>query len=275
MMDPIAVQIGPFTVRWYGLLIVTGIMLAAFVAAREAKRRGENPDHVWDMLTWVVIAGVVGARLYHVVSSPQPGGGLSYYLANPIKILYIWEGGLGIYGAVVAGLLAVYVYARRAGLAFWRWADIGIVGLPLAQAIGRWGNFFNQELYGYPTTLPWGIRIDPANRLPQFADLPPDIHFQPTFLYESRWNLMTFGILLWVARRFSPRLKDGDLLLLYGILYPLGRILVETQRPDAWTIAGIPTAQWIGGFSILVCSVLLWWRHRRVLDVFAKPAGGR
>ncbi len=274
-MDPIALEIGPLAIRWYGLLITTGIVAAAFVATREARRRGENPDHVWDMLTWVVIAGIVGARLYHVVSNPAPGGGLSYYLANPVKILYIWEGGLGIYGAVAGGLLAVYLYARRHRLAFWRWADIGIVGLPLAQAIGRWGNFFNQELYGYPTTLPWGIRIDQAHRLPQFADLPPDTRFHPTFLYESLWNVMVFGVLLWLSRRFGSRLKDGDLVLVYGILYPLGRILVETQRPDAWTIAGIPTAQWIGGFSILVCSVALWWRHRSPRRVAVTPSGGK
>ncbi len=261
-MDPIAIQIGPLAIRWYGLLVTGGAVAAAFVATREARRRGENPDHVWDMLVWVLIGGIIGARLYHVISSPSTGGGLSYYLQNPIEILYIWQGGLGIYGAIVGGLLALYLYTRRYGLPFLRWADIGIVGVPLAQAIGRWGNFFNQELYGYPTDLPWGIRIDMENRIPQFADLPPDTKFHPTFLYESLWNLLVFGAMLYIARRFDRQLKDGDLLLVYGILYPLGRILVETQRPDAWTIAGIPTAQLIGAISIVACSVLLWWRHR-------------
>ena len=260
-MDPIAIQIGPFAIRWYGLLITSGAILAAFVATREARRRGENPDHVWDMLVWVLIAGIIGARLYHVLSSPSTGGGISYYIQNPIEILYIWQGGLGIYGAIVGGLLALYIYTRRHRLAFWRWVDIGIVGVPLAQAIGRWGNFFNQELYGYPTNLPWGIPIDMEHRISQFADLPPDTRFHPTFLYESLWNLLTFGILLYIARRYSRYLKEGDLLLIYGILYPLGRILVETQRPDAWAIVGIPTAQLIGGISIAVCSALLWARH--------------
>lgn len=276
-MSPIAIQVGPFAIRWYGLLVTGGAIAAAFVASREARRRGENPDHIWNMLTWVLVLGIIGARLYHVLSAPSTGGGLSYYLQNPIKVLYIWEGGLGIYGAVAGGLLGVYLYARRYRLPFLHWADIAIVGVPLAQAIGRWGNFFNQELYGYPTTLPWGIRIDPEHRIPQFADLPPDTRFHPTFLYESLWNLLAFALLLFIARRFSNRLRDGDLLLAYGILYPLGRILVETQRPDAWTIAGIPTAQLIGGASIIVCGLLLIWRHRGQVrsESASVPAEGR
>jgi len=261
-MNPIAIQIGPLAFRWYGLLVTGGAVAAAFVASREARRRGEDPEHIWNMLAWILILGIIGARLYHVVSSPSTGGGLSYYLQNPVKILYVWEGGLGIYGAVAGGLLGAYLYTRRYGLPFLRWVDIAIVGVPLAQAIGRWGNFFNQELYGYPTTLPWGIRIDAAHRLPQFANLPPDTRFHPTFLYESLWNLLAFAVLLFIARRFADRLRDGDLLLAYGILYPVGRILVETQRPDAWTIAGIPTAQLIGGISIIVCTGLLIWRHQ-------------
>jgi len=261
-MNPIAIQVGPFAIRWYGLLIVTGAALAAFVSTREAKRRGENPDHVWDILVWALIGGIIGARLYHVVSRPSTGGGLPYYLQHPIEILYIWQGGLGIYGAVAGGILALYLYTRRHSLDFLKWVDIGVVGVPLAQAIGRWGNFFNQELYGYPTTLPWGIHIDMTHRIPQFANLPPDTRFHPTFLYESIWDLLSFGVLLYIARTYSERLKKGDLFLIYGILYPVGRILVETQRPDAWTILGIPTAQLVGGISIVVCSAVLWWRHR-------------
>ncbi len=262
-MNPIAIQIGPLAVRWYGLLIMGGVLAAGFVAAREARRRGKEPEHVWNALIWVLILGMIGARLYHVVSNPADSTvNLNYYLQNPVKVLYIWEGGLGIYGAIAGGLLAVYLYVRWHGLSFLRWADIGVVGLPLAQAIGRWGNFVNQELYGYPTTLPWGIPIDTAHRLPQFTNLPPETRFHPTFLYESLWNLLAFGLLLFLARRFSDRLRPGDLLLAYGILYPLGRILVETQRPDAWTIGGIPTAQLIGAVLIILCATLLFWRHR-------------
>lgn len=209
------------------------------------------------------MSGIIGARLYHVISSPAgTEAGLSYYLQNPVKIIAIWEGGLGIYGAVAGGVLGLYLYARYHGLRFWQWADMAAIGLPLAQAIGRWGNFFNQELYGNPTRLPWGIRIDAAHRLPQFADLPPETRFHPTFLYESLWNLGAFLVLLFLARRYGDRLRQGELFLIYLILYPVGRILVELQRPDAWRIAGIPTAQWVAGGLILLSLLLLWYRRR-------------
>jgi phosphatidylglycerol:prolipoprotein diacylglycerol transferase len=268
--DPIAFQIGPLTIYWYGLLIATGALVGAYVASLEARRRGFDPDHVWNGLVVCLILGLIGARLYHVISSPVGSAqGWSYYRENPLEIIRFWEGGrltgisgLGIYGAIVGGLLGLYLYTRFAGLNFLTWADIGIPGLAMGQAIGRWGNYFNQELYGYPTDLPWGIPIDMAHRLPQFRDLPPETRFHPTFLYESLWNLLTVGILLYVARRFEGKLYNGDVLLLYGILYPLGRFLTEFQRPDAWKIAGIPTAQIIAVVSIVVCAALLVYRHR-------------
>lgn len=261
--DPILFEIGPLAIRWYGLLIATGALLAGYVASLEAGRRGLNPDHVWDALMVVLVSGVIGARLYHVVSSPAGTDvGLSYYLQNPVKIIAIWEGGLGIYGAVAGGALGLFLFARYHDLRFWQWADLAAIGLPLAQAIGRWGNFFNQELYGNPTDLPWGIYIDAAHRLPRFAGLPAETRFTPTFLYESLWNLGAFLVLLFLARRYSDRLRQGDLFLIYLILYPVGRILVELQRPDAWRIAGLPTAQWVAGGLILLSLVLLWYRHR-------------
>ncbi len=268
--DPIAFQIGPLTIYWYGLLIATGALIGAYLASLEARRRGLDPDHVWNGLVVCLILGLIGARLYHVISSPVGGAqGWSYYRENPLEIIRFWEGGrltgisgLGIYGAVAGGLLGLYLYTRFAGLKFLTWADIGVPGLAMGQAIGRWGNYFNQELYGYPTELPWGIPIDQLHRLPQFRDLPPETRFHPTFLYESLWNLLTVGVLLYVARRFEGKLYDGDVLLLYGILYPLGRFLIEFQRPDAWKIAGIPTAQIIAVISIVVCAALLLYRHR-------------
>jgi phosphatidylglycerol:prolipoprotein diacylglycerol transferase len=268
--DPIAFQIGPVTVYWYGLLIATGALVGAWLASLEAQRRGWDPDHVWNALVICLILGLIGARLYHVVSSPAGGAqGWNYYRQHPIDIIRFWRNGqltgisgLGIYGAVAGGLLGLFIYTRFAGLSFFNWADIGVIGLAMGQAIGRWGNFFNQELYGDPTNLPWGIRIDQAHRLPQFADLPADTRFHPTFLYESLWNLLAVGILLYLARRFEHRLRPGDLLLAYGILYPVGRFLVEFERPDAWRIGGIPTAQLIAVASIVVCAGLLVYRHR-------------
>ena len=268
--DPIAFQIGPLTIYWYGLLIATGALVGAYLASLEARRRGLNPDHVWNGLVVCLILGLIGARLYHVISSPAGGAqGWSYYRENPLDIIRFWQdgrlvgiSGLGIYGAIVGGLLGLYLYTRFAGLKFLQWADIGAPGLAMGQAIGRWGNYFNQELYGNPTNLPWGIPIDQAHRLPQFRDLPPDARFHPTFLYESLWNLLTVGVLLYVARRFDKKLYDGDILLVYGILYPLGRFLIEFQRPDAWRIAGIPTAQILAVIAIAVCGGLLFYRHR-------------
>ncbi|MCL4395118.1 MAG: prolipoprotein diacylglyceryl transferase [Chloroflexi bacterium] len=256
---------GSFPIYWYGILIVTGALVGAFVATREAKRRGIDPDHVWNALLGCLILGVIGARLYHVVSSPVGTNiGFSYYVQNPLEILNFRQGGLGIYGAVAGGLIGIYLYARYAKLNFWTLVDIAVPGLFLGQAIGRWGNFFNQELYGFPTTLPWGIPIDAAHRLPAFADLtqyPVDTtRFHPTFLYESLWNLAAALIVLYVARRWS-KAKPGDLLLMWGMLYGLGRFLAEFQRPDAWLISGIPTAQLIGLALIVICGVAMMYRH--------------
>jgi phosphatidylglycerol:prolipoprotein diacylglycerol transferase len=255
----IAFRIGPIAIAWYGILIVVSAMVAALLAEREAKRRGENPEHVWNALLLCLILGMVGARLYHVISS------LDYYRQYPLEIFNTRHGGLAIYGAVAGGALAVWLYTRRYHLNFGRWADIATPGLFLAQAIARWGNYLNQELYGYPTTLPWGITIDAAHRIPPFTDLtkyPLTTRFHPTFLYESLGNLVNFVLIMYISRRYADRLQDGDLILCYGILYPLLRFFVEFQRPDAWKIAGVATAQWIAIASIILCSSLLIYRHR-------------
>lgn len=261
-MDPTAIHIGPFAIHWYGLLLMGGVLAGATVAARRARAADQDPDHVWSMLSWCLLLAIVGARLYHVISSPQGTGvGLRYYIQNPLEIVAIWKGGLGIFGAVAGGLLGLFLYTRRNGLRFWRWADFAIPGLALGQAIGRWGNYVNQELYGHPTDLPWGIYIDPAHRLPGFEAYE---RFHPTFLYESLWNLLVFATLLWAGRRLAGRLMEGDLVLLYGILYPVGRILVETQRPDAWLMVGIPAAQLVAVVVIVLSLSLIWYRHRSV-----------
>jgi phosphatidylglycerol:prolipoprotein diacylglycerol transferase len=157
------------------------------------------------------------------------------------------------------------LYTRRNRLSFGRWADIAVPGLFVAQAIARWANYLNQELYGHPTSAPWGITIDAAHRIAPFNDLaefPLDTRFHPTFLYESIGNVINFLIVTYISRRFADRLKDGDLILLYGVLYPLLRFFIEFQRPDAWKIAGVATAQWIALGSVLICGGLLVYRHR-------------
>ena len=266
MPGPLAAfHLGPLTVYWYGIILVTGMLVGGYVAAFEARRRGENEDHVWNMLIVVILLGIVGARLYHVFSSPAGGNiGWAYYRLHPAAIFYIWDGGLGIYGAIVGGLIGVLLYTYRNKLNLLRYLDIGAPALLIGQAIGRWGNFANQELYGPPTTLPWGITIDQYHRIAPFDDLtkyPLATRFQPDFLYESLWSLVGVILLLIIGRKFAGRLKEGDLFLAYLIWYPLGRLWVESLRPDAWRIDNIPTAQIISLVLIIVAAVLLAVRH--------------
>jgi len=280
--DPILLQIGPFVIRWYGLLIVGGALAAAWIASVEAQRRREDPEHAWNILIWALVAGILGARLYHVLSSPAGASrGFNYYfIENPIATvtlfgvgipfptaLMIWEGGIGIFGAILGGALAIWIYTRQNNINFWRWLDIIAPGMLLAQAIGRWGNYVNQELYGPPTDLPWGIIIDNVNqRIPPYNDLslyPLDTTFHPVFLYESLWNVIGFVLLMWLARKYAARLFDGDMLSLYLIWYPLGRLLIENLRPDAWVLSGIPTAQIVSIVLILLGIGLFFLRRNR------------
>src|SRR5512136_814115 len=263
----VAFHLGPLTIYWYGIIIVTAALIGGYVAAFEAKRRGEDEDHVWNILIVVVLLGIVGARLYHVFSSPAGGGyGWEYYKQNPWAIFDLRSGGLGIFGAVAGGILGVLLYTYRAKLSLWRYLDISAPALLMGQAIGRWGNYVNQELYGPPTTLPWGLKIDEFHRIPPFNDLsayPLATRFHPVFLYESLWNLTGVVLILVTGRKWAGKLKEGDLFLLYLIWYPLGRLWVESLRPDAWRIGNIPTAQIISVLLMVVSAVLLVVRHRR------------
>jgi len=263
-------------ISWHGVIVAFGALLAVYVATFEVRRRGENPEHISNALIVALLLGVVGSRLYHIISDLARGDPLGY-LRNPLNMVTGFSMGLGILGGVAGGILGLWLYTQRAGLKFSRWADIGAPSLALAQAIGRWGNFTNQELYGYPTTLPWGIPIDAGHRLPQLAGLPASARFHPTFLYESLLDLLAFGVLLYVSRRWGARLQDGDLALLYLVLYPLGRFFAEFQRPDAWTIGGIPTAQVIGIVSIVGASAVLIYRHagRRTHDTLLQVDSGK
>jgi len=281
-MPPISptFNIGPLVLHLYGIIIVLGAVAGGYVASIEARRRGENPEHTWNLLTWCLIAGILGARLYHVLSTPAGNSmGFRYYFyTNPFETirifgaaipfptaLMIWNGGLGIFGGIAGGILALAIYARHYRLVFSWWLDIAAPGLIIAQAIGRWGNFFNQELYGPPTTLPWGLHIDAQHRIAPFADLsryPVDTTlFHPVFLYESLWNLAGFVALMIIGRRFRTWLRDGDIFNMYLIIYGAGRLLVESLRPDAWVIGSIPTAQLVSIALIVLGTALLVWRH--------------
>src|SRR4030066_1146087 len=233
---PSGFAVGPLYIRFYGILSMLGAIAAAFLAEREARRRKLNTALVWDALIWVLIGGIIGARIWHIFTPPpsmliiDPATG---QLVNPyfingtpqiLDILTIWKGGLGIPGAIIGGALALYFFCRNRKMSFMLWADIAAPGVALAQGIGRWGNFINQEPYGKPTTLPWAIKIDPIYRVPGYEQFTT---FHPLFLYESIWNLLNMGFLLWLERRFAGRLKEGDLFLTYLVGSAIGRFFLE------------------------------------------------
>jgi phosphatidylglycerol:prolipoprotein diacylglycerol transferase len=256
---PIILQIGPFALRWYGLLIVAGAILGIGAAARLAERQEYDPEHAWNALLWCLVCGIIGARLQFVLSSSLENSAmLHFYLGNPFNIIATWQGGLGIYGALIGGMLGIAAYSRRAGFPFWKLSNFIFVGVPLAQAVGRWGNFFNQELYGSPTTLPWAVTIEPANRLRGYEQFST---FHPTFLYESLWNLIGFAILFWLLWRYGNRILDGEIVSLYFIWYPLGRFLVEFVRLGYTHVGGLTPAQWISLAAVVVALAITIYRR--------------
>ena len=198
-----------------------------------------NPDNVWNGIVWCLIFGVIGARLYHVLT-PSPSmaavgieSPLDYF-RNPYQLINFRNGGLGIYGALAGGAFGLFIYSRRARIPMIGWADLAVVGLALGQVFGRWGNFFNQELYGSPTDLPWAVQIDPAFRLPEYSNVS---HFHPAFLYESLWSLLTFFVLYFLTKRYANRLLTGEMTALYLIFYAVGRTLLEQVRLDSRTVS--------------------------------------
>ncbi len=227
----------PLAVRWYGVLIVGGALLAGWVGTRRAARRGYDPEHVWNILLLGMVLGIAGARAYYVAFEwPRFANESLLFTINPAN------GGLAIHGALIGGLIAALIYTRRNRLPFIEWLDILLPLFLIAQAIGRWGNFFNQEAYGRPTTLGFGVRIDPQHRLPPFDNMiqyPANTLFHPTFLYESIWNISGFGILMLIERRLRDRLRTGDMALLYAIWYGLGRFWIEGLRVDSLCTNGI------------------------------------
>jgi phosphatidylglycerol:prolipoprotein diacylglycerol transferase len=264
-MNPIAFQIGPIAVYWYGIFIVAGILAAAYLSTYTARLFGEDPQLVWDALVWVVLLGVIGARLYHVLTpSPSMGVDRWYYFRHPAQIFATWKGGLGIYGAVAGGFLGLYIVIRRAKRNMWRWMDIMVPGLALAQAIGRWGNFVNQELYGRPTDLPWGIYIDPSFRLQGYEMYE---RFHPTFFYESMWSLVTCVVLVYLIWRYRDRIIPGIIAGIYFISYSTIRFLLEFIRLDSPAIGKITIAQIVALLVIAIWIALITWR----VKTYKKP----
>ena len=286
-MNPVLFHIGPLTLTWYGVFIVGGAVLATWLASRYARMDHESPDHVWNLLAFSLIIGIIGARLYHVFSNPVNGLGWPYYRENPLEIINFWNGGfrgLGIYGGLVGGVLAFWIYCRWNKLSTLRYLDYFAPNVLLAQAFGRMGNYVNQELYGPPTTVAWAFHINPnfpcqlPNGFPQeiqpcgSGSLQPLTEktlawfaangFHPTFFYEALWNLSMFLLLFLLIRYGGNRMRRGDAVWLYFISYSVGRFWVEMLRPDAWMMGTLATAQWIAVALVIVNSIILILRHR-------------
>ncbi len=260
---PTGFQLGPLYVRFYGIILMLGAVAAAILAEREARRRGQSGDLVWDGLIWVLIGGIIGARIWHILTPPpsmvDAGITVSYYLTHPLDMLAIWRGGLGIPGAVIGGIAALYLFCRRRKLDFPMWLDIAAPALALGQAIGRWGNFVNQEVYGAPTSLPWKIFIEPQYRLSGYQD---QAYYHPLFLYESLGSFAIVVLLLWLARRRAEWVKTGDIFLVYLIAYPTLRFLLEFIRLDSAQVAGLNANQTFMAVVAIAAAVILVLRHR-------------
>jgi phosphatidylglycerol:prolipoprotein diacylglycerol transferase len=254
--SPLIFEAGPLTLTYYGLFIALGVAVGTWLTERELAREGYDAALALEALFFVVPLGVAGARIYYVAANHD-------VYAKPLKTgLEVWNGGLNFYGALAGGLLGLLLYSRLRGISALAFADAAAPGLVLAQAVGRWGDYFNQEIFGRPSELPWAIRIAQENRPAQFADA---ASFHPTFLYESLWDALVCLALLWVARRFAGRLRDGDVFLLYVSLYSVGRLLLETLRVDpAFLVGGsIRGNLLVSGVLALVFALILFLRHSR------------
>jgi phosphatidylglycerol:prolipoprotein diacylglycerol transferase len=272
-IEAYGIHIGFLFIRFYALILMLGMGVAAWLTAIRARQHGLDADHVWNGLMWAVIPGIIGARLYHVLTptpsalvsdgSPLDGTPLTtgYYFSHPLEILAIWHGGLGIYGAIIGGIIGVYIYAARNKQPVLKWLDLIAPAMALAQAIGRWANFVNNELYGAPTNLPWAIYIPPEKRVHPYENFST---FHPLFLYESLWNLAAFGVLLYVERRFRDRLRDGDLVLLYLMSYATIRFMLDFVRLDSNGFGPITTAQFVSLVTFIGASTAMFVRHRTV-----------
>jgi prolipoprotein diacylglyceryl transferase len=255
-------QLGPFFFHLYGLCIALGVLAAFWLANRRWVQAGGKPGELERPAIWGVIAGFLGGRLGYVLTHTGD------FRDNPLEVFAIWQGGLALYGGLTVGILTGLWVARRRGLPVLRALDAAIPAIPLAQAFGRWGNYFNQELFGTPTTVPWALEVDPEHRPDRYADFAT---FHPTFLYESLYNLAVVVILLRVSA--TRRLRPGSLSLLYLVLYGAGRFGLELLRTDTtFRLLGLSRNAWISLALVLGGSLWLWLRERRRPAV-DKPGG--
>ena len=268
---PLVFQLGPFALRWYGLLIALAVLAGLALATRLGNARGIEPALIADLLPLLVLGAVIGARIYYVALEWRQ------YAANPIEALAIWRGGIAIHGALIGGVLTTILYCRWRRQPFWPLLDVLVPAVALGQAIGRWGNFFNSEAFGVPTDLPWKLRIPAANRPPEFLE---QLYFHPTFLYESLWNVGVCVLLLVLFRQASRgqiQLPAGALSCVYLMAYSSGRVWIEGLRIDPLCLfaeppfceGGLRMAQLVSLLLIVLGGLGLWWllgRRRALPD---------
>ena len=256
--------IGSLPLRWYGLLIAIAVLVAVNLSQYLAKKRQVNPDLIADVSIWVILAGILCARLYYVIFEWQQ------YSQHPEDIIAIWKGGIAIHGALIGGTIAALVFARINKVSFWQFADLFVPSVALGQAIGRWGNFFNSEAFGKPTDLPWKLYITPNHRPPAYINYE---YFHPTFLYESIWNLLVSGILIYIfiwGLKNKEKLKVGTIALIYLIAYSTGRIWIEGLRTDSLMLGDLKIAQLVSLLSIslgFLGLIWLYWYKKNLPDV--------
>lgn len=252
-------QIGGLTLRWYGLLIASAVLIGVNLSIYLAKKRQMNGDLIGDLAIWLVLAAIPSARLYYVLFK------WDYYNLHPQEIVAIWQGGIAIHGAIIGGTLAALLFAKVKQVSFWDLADVVAPSLALGQAIGRWGNFFNSEAFGEPmqADLPWKLYI-PSSRRPD--EFPNQEYFHPTFLYESLWNLGVFGLLsllFFRSLRSRKPLKHGSLFLIYLIVYSLGRFWIEGLRTDSLMFGSLRMAQVVSLIGVGIGAIGLVWLYRQ------------
>jgi len=260
---------GFLSVRWYGLLIASAVLIGVTLSQYLARRRSVNPELVSDLAIWLVIGAIPCARLYYVLFQWQD------YAQRPEDILAIWKGGIAIHGAMIGGLLAALIFCRFQKVQFWQMADLIAPSLALGQAIGRWGNFFNSEAFGRPTDLPWKLYIAPNHRPPEYANFE---YFHPTFLYESLWNVAVFSLLITLFFKdlqAKPKLKIGTIFLVYLVAYGCGRFWIEGLRTDSLMLGPLRIAQVVSLVTIalsILGLVYLYTLKRSLPDVVSASA---
>lgn len=251
-MNPVALQLGPISIRWYAICIVSGLILAVYLSMKEAPRKKIDPDAIIDFILIAFPLAIVGARLYYVIFE------WGYYSQHPGEIFAIWNGGIAIYGGLLTGALVLYLFSRRRLIEPIDFLDIAAPSVMIAQSIGRWGNFFNQEAYG--------AAVKSLNYLPSFIRDQMYIdgsYRQPTFLYESSWNFLGFLLIL-ILRRKPQFLRQGEITAFYLIWYGFGRMIIEGMRTDSLMFAGLRVSQWLSMILILVgLAVILYQRRKK------------